>query len=131
MRHFSVLLALLVLAVPGQAADPPSLMTQRFLHEGRFAEGETALLAFLDAHPKDAEARFGLGVIQFARAVENLGKSLHEYGAVSEKATQPFLRLPVPKNEQPSTISYRALGRVLDSFAADLREGHPLIPHSW
>ena len=39
---------------------------------------------------------------------------------MSEKATQPFLRLPVPKNEKPSAISYKALGRVLDAFAADL-----------
>ena len=74
----------------------------------------------LDANPNDDEARFGLGVIRFLRAVENLGKALYEYGAVSEKATQPFLRLPVPKNDRPSTISYQALGRVLDAFAADL-----------
>ena len=88
--------------------------------EGRFADGETASLLALDANPKDDETRFGLGMIQFARAVENLGKSLYEYGAVSKKATQPFLRLPVPVNEKPSVISYQALGRVLDAFATDL-----------
>jgi len=102
------------------AADRPPPLAERFLHEGRFADGEAASLVALDANPRDDETRFGLGMIQFARAVENLGKSLFEYGAISEKATQPFLRLPVPRNEQPSTISYRAFGRVLDSFAADL-----------
>lgn len=45
---------------------------------------------------------------------------MHEYGTVSENATQPFLRLPVPRNEKPSAISYKALGRVLDAFATDL-----------
>jgi hypothetical protein len=108
------------MAVPVFAADPPPPLAEKFLHDGMFAEGETALLLALDSNPKNDEARFGLGVIQFLRAVENLGKALHEYGAVSEKATQPFLRLPVPKNENPSAISYKALGRVLDAFAADL-----------
>jgi hypothetical protein len=59
-------------------------------------------------------------VIQFARAVEDLGKAMYEYGAVSQNSSQPFLRLPVPKNEKPSTISYKELGRVLDAFATDL-----------
>jgi hypothetical protein len=66
-------------------------------------------------------------MIQFARAVENFGRALYEYGAVSEKATQPFLRLPVPKNETPSTISYKALGRVLDAFAADLNRAEATL----
>ena len=79
------------------------------------------MLLALDANPANDEARFGLGVMQFFRAVENLGRALHEYGTVSENATQPFLRLPVPRNKKPSAISYRALGRVLDAFATDLR----------
>ena len=104
----------------GETKEPPAPLAEKFLHDGKFADGETALLLALDADPTDDEARFGLGMIQFARAVENLGRALYEYGAVSEKATQPFLRLPVPKNEKPSAISYKALGRVLDAFAADL-----------
>ncbi len=115
-----ILLAVCLLAVPVYAADPLSPLAERFLHDGKFADGETASLLALDANPTDDEARFGLGVIQFVRAVENLGKAMYEYGAVSENATQPFLRLPVPKNRQPSAISYKALGRVLDAFAADL-----------
>lgn len=96
-------------------------LAESYLHQGKFAEGETALLLALDASPEDDSARFGLGVIQFFRAVENFGQSLYEYGAMSENSSAPFLRLPVPKNENPSTISYRALGRVLDSFATDLQ----------
>ena len=91
------------------AADPlaplPVPLAERFLHDGRFADGETASLLALDANPADDEARFGLGVIQFARAVENLGKALYEYGAVSANSSQPFLRLPVPRNDRPSTIA--------------------------
>jgi hypothetical protein len=120
MTRLFVLFAVCSVAVPVCAADPRPPLAEKFLHAGTFASGETASLLALDANPRDDEARFGLGVIQFVRAVENLGKALYEYGAVSEKATQPFLRLPVPKNEKPSAISYKALGRVLDAFAADL-----------
>ena len=57
-----------------RAVDPPSSPAERFLHDGRFAEGESALLLALDANSANDEARFGLGVIQFVRAVENLGQ---------------------------------------------------------
>ena len=101
-------------------ADKPLNVTEKYLHAGEFTEGENALLLALDKNPDDAELRFGLGVIQFFKAVENLGQSLFEYGAVSKNATQPFLRLPVPPNKNPSELSYRELGRVLDVFATDL-----------
>ena len=120
MTRFLILFAVCSVAVSVCAAAPPPPLAEKFLHAGTFASGETASLLALDANPRDDEARFGLGVIQFVRAVENLGKALYEYGAVSEKATQPFLRLPVPKNDDPSAVSYKALGRVLDAFAADL-----------
>lgn len=121
-------LALFAVALPAFAADPPPTSpAEKYLHDGKLADGETALMLTLDAKPADDEARFGLGVIQFVRAVENLGRALHEYGAVSEKATQPFLRLPVPKNDTPSAISYRALGRVLDAFAADLKRAEKTL----
>lgn len=122
---FSIVFAfswLLPLGLPAVACaqDRAPPLVESYLHQGRLPEGENACLLALDADPTNDEIRLGLGVIQFARAVENLGQSLHEYGAVSKNARQPFLRLPVPENENPSTISYRELGRVLDAFATDL-----------
>ncbi|MDY3558463.1 hypothetical protein R5W23_005580 [Gemmata sp. JC673] len=119
MTRLLTALAVCIVAAPARGTESP--LAEKFLHDGRFAEGEAALLVVLDAAPKDDTTRFGLGMIQFARAVENLGRALYEYGCVSEKATQPFLRLPVPKNDAPAVISYRALGRILDAFAADLQ----------
>lgn len=120
MTRVFVLFAACLIAGPAWAVDPPPPLAETFLHDGKLADGERASLLALDANPTDDETRFGLGVIQFVRAVENLGQALYEYGTVSEKANQPFLRLPVPKNERPSAISYKALGRVLDAFASDL-----------
>ncbi|MEO8272330.1 MAG: hypothetical protein ABI557_21660 [Aureliella sp.] len=105
---------------PDSVADFPSPLVEQFLLDGQFANGETALLLALDTNPMDDELRFGLGVLQFVRAVENLGKGLYEYGAVSANSRTPFLRLPVPQNPTPSPISYKAFGRMLDLFAADL-----------
>ncbi len=120
MTRLLILFAVYSVAASICAAGPPPPLAEKFLHDGKLADGETASLLALDAKPTNDQVRFGLGVIQFVRAVENLGKALYEYGAVSEKATQPFLRLPVPKNDKPSAVSYKALGRVLDAFAADL-----------
>ena len=115
-----------VVSTAGAVQSQPPLAEQ-FLHEGKFADGEQASLLALDAKPADDEVRFGLGVIQFLRAIENLGQSMYEYGAISGKASQPFLRLPVPKNPAPSAISYTEMGRVLDSLASDLRRAESTL----
>lgn len=120
MFRFLACIAVCLISIPTRAVDLPSSPVEQFLHEGRFAEGETELLLALDANPSDDEARFGLGVLQFVRAVQNLGQSLYDYGAISGINNQPFLRLPVPLNKNPSAISYKELGRVLDAFASEL-----------
>ena len=61
-------------------AETPAALTERFLVEGKLAEGEKALTEIVAAHPDDAEARFGLGTIQFVRATERLVQSFHRYG---------------------------------------------------
>ena len=93
---------------------------ESYLHDGTFIEGQTALRIALVDNPADDEARFGLGIIQFVLAVENLGEALYEYGVMSEKTNVPFLRLPVPRNDKPAAISYAQLGQILDTFATDL-----------
>ncbi|MDY3553650.1 hypothetical protein R5W24_002754 [Gemmata sp. JC717] len=71
MTRLLTALAVCIAAAPARSTESP--LAEKFLHDGRFAEGETALLVVLDAAPKDDTTRFGLGMIQFARAVENLG----------------------------------------------------------
>ena len=122
-----VIVFAILMATPTVDAFQSQPLAEKFMHSGELADGESACLLALDTQPTDDETRFGLGVIQFLRAVENLGQSMYEYGAVSKEANQPFLRLPVPKNPDPSAISYTELGRVLDSFASDLRRAESTL----
>ena len=52
---------------------PKSPLVEKYLLEGKLAEGEKALAEAVAAKPTDAQARFGLGVIQFVGAVERHG----------------------------------------------------------
>lgn len=105
-----------------RADEPP--LAERFLLDGRLAEGITALEARLTSHPADDQARFGLGVTQFLRAVERLGQSLHRHGALGPDnqlaRMVPFLRLPVPPNPDPAEVSYADVRTMLAAFLVDL-----------
>jgi len=105
-----------------RADEPP--LAERFLLDGRLAEGITALEARLTGHPDDDQARFGLAVTQFLRAVERLGQSLHRHGALGPDnrlaRMVPFLRLPVPPNPDPAEVSYADVRTMLAAFVGDL-----------
>jgi hypothetical protein len=98
-------------------ADAP--FVESYLHQGKLALGEQALLLHLQKKPDDDQARFGLGFLQFLRAIEHLGQAWYEYG-VKDNSGLPFLRMPVPKNPKPTPMSYLALRRVNDQLIHDL-----------
>ena len=101
--------------------EPKDVTTlETYLYQAKLAEGETALRLELDERPQDDNLRFSLGVIQFFRAIENVGQSLYEYGALSNRLSEPILRLNVPQNDNPSELSDEEFGRVLDAFRNDL-----------
>jgi uncharacterized protein (TIGR03000 family) len=100
------------------AHQPP--LVEAYLKKGQFAEGEATLRERLKRSPRDDQARFGLGVLQFVRGVERLGQSLYKYGARSDNTDIPFLRLPVPTNPDPAPISYTTFRRILADFSGDL-----------
>lgn len=118
---YSLALALVLISLTHLAAeDLPVSPAQEYLQSGRFAEGETALTIQLDAQPTDDEARFGLGVIQFMRSIEAFGQAMVEYGVDSRRLAPPFLNMPIPKNDQPATVSYPEVRRVLEVLVANV-----------
>lgn len=88
-------------------ADVSAADVEKFLIEGRLADGAAAMEAALQTSPGDRVAGFGLGMIQFARAIEGLGQSQYKFGLLqNRRQALPFMRLPVPENEAAEPISY-------------------------
>jgi len=118
---FCLGLCLMSLAAGRATADAP--LAEKYLLEGKLAEGATALEGRLKEAPKDDQARFGLGVLQFLQTFEHLGGSLYKYGLRKEKA---FLRPPpqvkefLPQNPNPEMLTYTVARQIVQTFVDDL-----------
>jgi hypothetical protein len=114
-------LALLLAASPGRASPEAADATRRHLYAGSLAAGMTELDQRVAADAADKEARFGLGMLQFVRAVEHLGQGFYRHGLQSPHSVSvPLLRLPVPVNLNPEPLTYEDFRAILQAFADDL-----------
>ena len=96
-------------------AAPPNL--EKYLLEGRLADGAAAMQAAVDADPADGVSQFGLGVTQFFQAIESLGQSQYRFGLLGNRRRAiPFMRLPIPENEKPEEISYVLARSMIQDF---------------
>lgn len=102
------------------SASAPGSSLQEYLNAGKFEEG----IAFYSSHEPDSqESIFATGLLQFVRSIEKLGQGLYHYGLHSEPARSsgiPFLRLPVPDNPHPESITPEKFGVVFAQLEADL-----------
>ncbi len=119
-----ILLAIAAVAEHRSAAASQEPAVEKYLLEGRLAEGEKAMAQTLAAKPTDSQARFSLGMIQFTRAVERVVQTFHRYGLRSHAAGDilPFARLPIPENPRPEPIRYADLRALFVRWTADLAE---------
>jgi hypothetical protein len=127
-RLWMAALLILVTGLRVGAAERPD--AEKFLHEGKLGDGETALVEHLKRSPTDDQARFGLGVLQFLRAVENLGQSLDRYGTGLNPrlaSNIPFLRLPVPPNPNPEKLTYELSRKIFSDFEARLAKAEATL----
>lgn len=112
-----------------QAIEPKEV--ERWLVEGKLADGEKALTDWLEKHPADDTARFGLGVTQFIRGIERLGQSLYGYGMEPDTVTGfiqvPVLRLAVGHNPNPKPMKYEDARQVLLDWLADLQKAEKTL----
>ncbi|MBI3468691.1 MAG: hypothetical protein HY000_37285 [Planctomycetes bacterium] len=93
LRCTCIVLAILpCLNLTGETLAQP--LAESYLLEGRLADGEKALTAQLAKDPRDDQARFGLGVVQFLQTFEHFGGSLFRYGLRTDQVTRrvPELR---------------------------------------
>jgi hypothetical protein len=108
----------LVLAGPAGAAP----LAEKYLLEGKLAEGEKALEKHLAASPADDEARFGLAVIQFFQGFERLGAALYKHGLKTSSTFEviPAIRRHIPENPKPEKLSYTGARKIVQAWVEDL-----------
>lgn len=121
------LLSTLAMARATAAEERP--VAEKSLISGDLAGGESALKAILDDHPEDAQARFGLGTVQFVRAVENLIQGFSKHGLQPDLTGGmiPFARLPIPANPNPEPITYDGLRKLFEDFSANLAKAETTL----
>src|SRR5262245_41541386 len=103
--------------LPEARAGEAATLTRQFLETGKLDEGQRALAARLAANAGDEEARFGLGMVLFARAIETFGQHHYRHGLQPAAGSIfPFLRMPVPMNPQPERLTYEAQRAALQRF---------------
>jgi hypothetical protein len=113
---FPFALAFAAPAVAGPAAE----RLAAHLYDGTLAEGEHELetLAF---DPTNAEAKAGLGVIRFVRAIERFAQVMYRHGLQPGGVSYgPFLRMPLPENPNPEPLSYDQLREAFRTVSAGL-----------
>lgn len=117
---------ILAVALERVSADPPAI--EKFLMEGRLADGAVAMDAILEKEPGNAEARFSLGVTQFLQAVESLGQDQHRFGLLgNRRRAMPFMRLPVPENDKPEKISYLKAREIVQKYVNGLTKAEATL----
>lgn len=111
-------------------ADAPP-MIERYLTAGKLSDGKKALLTHLEKQPKDDQARFGLGTLEFLQSVEHLGQSLYRYGALGPESRLtrliPFVRMNVPANPAPEPVKYDDVRTVLKTLVSDLAQAEKTL----
>lgn len=114
------ILAALLAGTTSPAAEPP--LAESFLLMGELAEGEAALAAAIKDDPKDDQARFGLGVVQFLRAVEGRVQAFYRHGLRSDVAggLLPLTNLPIPNNPKPEPIDPAKARALLQTWVDEL-----------
>jgi hypothetical protein len=98
-------------------------LVDKFLEEGKLAEGETALLEQLKSAPHDDQSRFGLGFLQVMQAIEGLGQDLYKYG-LRDPSRGRFkgsrFHWPIPINARAETLTYTKAREMLERFRKNL-----------
>ncbi len=116
--------------VQGQAVPTERPTLERLLVEGRLSDAEAEQSAILAERPADDNARFGLGLVRFLRAVEGLSQRLYRFGLRPRRAQSlgiPLLRLPIPANIDPEPIHYDDTRRMLEAWVEDLAKAEQTL----
>ncbi len=92
-------------------------LLQKQLLEGKLTEASEKLTADVEANPKDQQAKFALGTVQFLQAVEGLGRDHFRHGLLNHRrARMTMMRLPVSPNPEPELLTYDGARQVVQNY---------------
>jgi hypothetical protein len=122
----------LVFAVANQCdratAQETVAPVESFLVQGKLADGAAAMQKLINEDPKDQQARFSLGAVQFFQAIEGLGQDQYRYGLLRGRSRSiPFMRLPIPENSEPEEISYQKARALVQRFVDRLAKAEQTL----
>jgi len=105
-----------------RSKEDVAIRVNKYLAEAKISEGIEEFSRDLSVGPDD-DLRFGLGVLQFLGSIEKLGQSWYRYGLRAHDGFTsmiPFLRLPIPRNPEPESVSNSDVRRILNTLINDL-----------
>ncbi|HEY9793263.1 MAG TPA: hypothetical protein V6D22_22875 [Candidatus Obscuribacterales bacterium] len=120
-----------MIAPTTQQQPPAPPLVEQYLLDGKMQAGQDALVAQLTRNPKDDQARFGLGMLQFLRAVQHLTQDLYRYGVgegtAAGKVRLPFLRLQFGYNKQPARLTYNDARKMAQNLVTELNDAEATL----
>jgi tetratricopeptide (TPR) repeat protein len=106
------------------AAESTTTPLENYLNEGNFRDG---ILHYSEKTHKTSADVFALGTLQFISSLEELIQGFYHYGLKSRIAREigvPFLRLPVPKNQNPAQVRADDVYKLLNRFHQAMAEAN-------
>ena len=122
----AVLALALVQAPPARAQAPSRVaaLVEEHLYAGTLDAGEKALRSLLAAEPNNAEARFALGGLLMARAVERFGQGMYRHALEMPRTMamvgMPLFSLPIANNPRPEPLTYEGFRTIFARLVDDL-----------
>lgn len=114
-----VIFCLLMVSTCGIAADEPPIV-ERYLHTGRFDEGEQTLRELLANDNRRDDLRLSLGILQCCQTWQRLAQDLYLHGYRRPPGMVAFIPLTPAANPHPTPISCTDFRRILMRFAHGL-----------
>lgn len=112
--------AVAMLSAQPAAAQETADIIRDSLYAGTLTEGISALTPLADAG--DAEAGFGVGMLELVSSIEGLAQAFYRHGMEAPRTGPmgPVLGLPVPENTNPETLDYPMFRTILADFVDGL-----------